>query len=23
MKTDIDQCRIGLRCKNEICRYGS
>jgi len=22
MKTGIDRCRIGLRCKHESCRYG-
>jgi len=22
MKTGIDRCGIGLRCKNKSCRYG-
>ena len=22
MKSDIDRCRTGLRCKHESCRYG-
>ena len=22
IKTGIDRCRIGLRCKHESCRYG-